>query len=84
MRAYFSSLSSASGKPMEKVFTGRVESVAMSATTVDESTPPDRKAPSGTSATMRRRTASRRSLAELLRELLLGAPQRRGARRSFQ
>ncbi len=35
---------------MVKVFTGRGESFCISATTVDESTPPERKAPSGTSA----------------------------------
>ena len=35
---------------MVKVFTGRVDCVCMSATTVEESTPPERKAPKGTSA----------------------------------
>jgi hypothetical protein len=43
---------------MEKLRTGRDAFACISATTVEESTPPDRKAPSGTSATMRRRTAS--------------------------
>ena len=37
---------------------GRHSPACISATTVDESTPPDRNAPSGTSAIMRRRTAS--------------------------
>jgi hypothetical protein len=44
------------------VRTGRVLSACISATTVDESMPPDRKAPSGTSAIMRRLTASRSSV----------------------
>ncbi len=43
---------------MENVRTGRVALACISATTVDESIPPDRNAPSGTSATMRRLIAS--------------------------
>ena len=50
-----------SWKPIEKVRTGRVLCACISATTVDESMPPDRNAPSGTSAIMRRLTASRSS-----------------------
>ena len=46
---------------MENVFTGRDESSAMSATTVLESSPPLRKAPSGTSLIIRRLTAWRSS-----------------------
>ena len=37
---------------MEKVFTGFDDCACISATMVDESMPPDRKAPSGTSATI--------------------------------
>src|SRR5215208_7544631 len=44
---------------MENVFTGRSLWACINATTVDESIPPERKAPRGTSATIRRRTASR-------------------------
>src|SRR5215217_8136061 len=44
---------------MENVFTGRSLWACINATTVDESTPPERKAPRGTSATIRSRTASR-------------------------
>ena len=40
------------------MFTGVCDCVAIIATTALESTPPDRKAPSGTSAIMRRRTDS--------------------------
>src|SRR5438045_821295 len=46
---------------MEKVFTGREVLRAMRPTTALESTPPERNAPSGTSATRRRRTASSNS-----------------------
>ena len=45
---------------MEQVFTGLFDCAAIIATTALESTPPDRKAPSGTSAIMRRRMLSRR------------------------
>jgi hypothetical protein len=47
--------------PMENVFTLREASPAMSDTMVDESIPPDRKAPTGTSARLRRRTDCRNS-----------------------
>ena len=43
---------------MLKVFTRELETRVMSATTALESTPPDRNAPSGTSAMRRTRTAS--------------------------
>ncbi len=43
---------------MVKVCTGRVDWACISATTVDESTPPDRNAPSGTSAIIWAPTAS--------------------------
>ena len=43
---------------MEKVFTGSFISAAMSPTMIDESIPPLRNAPSGTSLTSRIRTAS--------------------------
>ncbi len=43
---------------MEKLRTGRVLDFCISASTVDESMPPDKKAPKGTSAIMRRLTAS--------------------------
>src|SRR3546814_3563301 len=43
---------------MEKLRTGRDECACISAVTVEESTPPDKKAPSGTSAIMRFWTAS--------------------------
>ncbi len=45
---------------MEQVLTGSVLSSAIRATTALESTPPDKKAPNGTSETRRMRTASRR------------------------
>ena len=48
-------------KPIEKVFTRPPAASAISATTVEESRPPERKAPSGTSATSRRSTAGRSS-----------------------
>ena len=48
-------------KPIVKVLTRPPAASAMSATTVDESSPPERKAPSGTSATSRRSTAARSS-----------------------
>ena len=44
---------------MEQVLTGSSDRPAMVATTALESTPPERKAPSGTSEIMRRRTDSR-------------------------
>ena len=62
-RAWQLVVAAASSKPIEKVFTGCVEAAAISATTIEESTPPERNAPSGTSAIIRRRTA-RRSGAE--------------------
>jgi len=43
---------------MEKVFTGLADSLAISPTTMLESMPPERNAPSGTSLIMRSRTAS--------------------------
>ena len=51
---------------MVKVRTGRLDSACISATTVDESMPPDRNAPTGTSAIMRRRTESRKKRVERL------------------
>ncbi len=42
---------------MVKVRTGRAAFLCISATTMDESTPPDKKAPSGTSDIMRASTA---------------------------
>src|SRR6266404_1562779 len=47
---------------MVNVFTGRSAKDCISATTVEESIPPDNSAPSGTSASMRNRTASVRSV----------------------
>ena len=44
---------------MAHVRTGVFDQPAMAATTALESTPPDKKAPKGTSAIMRRRTDSR-------------------------
>src|SRR3989344_5870899 len=43
---------------MEKVLTGRDDWTCISATTVEESTPPDKNAPNGTSAIICWRTAS--------------------------
>ena len=54
-------------KPIVNVFTGRALCACMSATTVDESMPPDRNAPSGTSAIIWRATASRSKRVELPR-----------------
>ena len=48
-----------SPKPMVNVRTGRGDRACISATTSDESMPPERKAPSGTSAHIRSATASR-------------------------
>ena len=48
-RACGASLYACSANPIAKVWGGRDRSPAMSATTVDESSPPDKKAPSGTS-----------------------------------
>src|SRR5687767_15823032 len=59
--AYLSSLKSCSSKPIEKVLTGCEDSCAISATTVEESTPPERKAPSGTSEIILRLVDSRSS-----------------------
>src|SRR3546814_19369704 len=44
-------------KPMVQVLTARLLTSAINATTALLSTPPDRKAPNGTTATMRERTA---------------------------
>ena len=49
---------------MEQVLTAAVESPAMMATTALESTPPERKAPSGTSEIIRRRIDSSRRCGE--------------------
>ena len=51
---------------------GRSSSSAISATLVDESTPPERNTPNGTSAIMRLRIDSRRSSRSRSLELLLG------------
>ncbi len=59
LRAYFSSLKSCSSNPIENVLTGAELSCAIRATTVDESTPPDRNAPNGTSEIILRRVDSR-------------------------
>ena len=53
--------SAGSRKPMQNVLTRAPLSACISATIAVESMPPDRNAPSGTSAIMRRRTASRSS-----------------------
>ena len=53
--------SAVSRKPIVKVRTGRADSACISATTVEESMPPERNAPSGTSDSRRSLTASRRS-----------------------
>ena len=45
--------------PIEQVFTGALLASAMSATTLELSTPPERNAPTGTSATIWRSTARR-------------------------
>src|ERR687890_473902 len=50
----------ASVKPIEQVSTALRLASAMKATTAELSTPPERKAPSGTSATIREVTAARR------------------------
>jgi hypothetical protein len=52
----------ASVKPIVNVRTGTTLCACINAVTSDESTPPERNTPSGTSETMRRRTASRSSL----------------------
>ena len=56
--ACFDSSKSAFSNPMVNVFTGPTLAAFIRATTVEESMPPDRNAPSGTSAIMRRFTAS--------------------------
>ena len=56
-RACGSSLYSSWVKPIENVRTGSDDCSAIAATTVEESTPPDRNAPRGTSAIIRRPTA---------------------------
>ena len=53
-------------KPIENVFTGSAEASAIAATTADESIPPERNAPSGTSAISRLRVASRSACADPL------------------
>ena len=58
--AYTVSSKAASPNAIEQVLTGSADRPAIIATTALESTPPDRNAPSGTSATRRMRTASRR------------------------
>src|SRR5215813_11552944 len=50
---------------MENVRTGCDDCACIRATTVDESTPPDRKTPSGTSAIIRSATASRKRRSRL-------------------
>jgi hypothetical protein len=54
-----SSFQSSSSKPIEKVRTGSGEVSAIAATTVAESIPPERKAPSGTSEIILSLTACR-------------------------
>ena len=56
-RAKDSSLKPVSN-PTENVLTGSGWIAAISETTMEESSPPERKAPTGTSATIRRRTES--------------------------
>jgi hypothetical protein len=51
--AYFDSSNESSSKPMENVFTFSVENCVANAATVEESTPPLNKIPSGTSETSR-------------------------------
>ena len=58
MRAYCASLKSSLVNPIEKVFTGPELARAISATMVEESVPPLRNAPSGTSEIKRMRVAS--------------------------
>src|SRR5215467_3867112 len=58
IRAYRVSSYSFAEKPIEKVLMVPDPTLAIVATTAEESMPPDRKAPSGTSETRRRRTAS--------------------------
>jgi hypothetical protein len=58
-RASGSSLNFSCVKPIENVCTGRLEASAIAATTAAESTPPERKAPSGTSEISRRAVAAR-------------------------
>ena len=58
---------------MEKVFTGRVDCLCIRATTVDESMPPERNAPRGTSDTMRLPTASARRRSSPFRCFLHGS-----------
>ena len=57
-RAWGSSLNAASRNPIEKVWSGPLVAPAQAATTTLESTPPLRKAPTGTSAIRCSRTAS--------------------------
>ena len=59
-RACSSSSKALLSKPIEKVLTGEVLASAIAATTADESMPPERNAPRGTSAIIRRCVAARR------------------------
>ena len=65
-RACGSSSNSSWSKPIENVRTGSLDCSAIAATTALESTPPERNAPSGTSAIMRLRVASRSAGADPL------------------
>ena len=56
--AYVDSSVAASSKPIVNVRTGSRETRDIAATTADESTPPERNAPSGTSAIMWRSTTA--------------------------
>jgi hypothetical protein len=61
MRAYSSSFASRSAKATEKVLTGASTIRLIVAAIAEESMPPDRNIPSGTSAISRRRTDVRNS-----------------------
>ena len=56
-RAWGSSSNPWWSKPIENVRTGSADCCAIAATTAEESIPPERKAPSGTSEIMRRLVA---------------------------
>src|SRR5438046_338074 len=58
MRAYAVSSYSLFGKPIENVLTGPEQNSDIKATTADESTPPERNAPRGTSEISRSLMAS--------------------------
>ena len=81
-RAYVTSEKSFSSKPIENVLTGFAPTLLMIATTADESMPPDRNAPSGTSDTRRIFTASNRWWRSSSTKS--SAERCRGAKRSFQ